>query len=328
MKVLLTGGTGFLGSHVAEALVKEGHHVRALVRRTSNKAFLQSLGSLVELAEGSVEDRDAVAAAVDGVEAVIHSAGLVKARSIDEFFLTNVTGTANLVEASRRSGKIRRFVFVSSQAAIGPSPDGQPVSVLDPPGPVTHYGRSKLAAEGIALAAKDDLHVVVIRPPLIYGPRDNETFAFFQSVSRGVLPMLGDGTNTLSVVYASDAASGCVRAMTANVPSGSAYFVDDGDVYVWKDALSHIERAVGRRAFVRFGLPIGVVNVAALFSEAYGRFASKAVMLTRDKVNELRQKHWVVSSDETRKELGWSPEVKWPEGTLLAAEWYRTNGWL
>jgi nucleoside-diphosphate-sugar epimerase len=345
MKVLVTGASGFLGSHVAEELVRQGHVVRALVRKTSNRKFLESLGAKsngtchpegrrlegprVELAEGSVEEPDKVADAVDGVDAIIHVAGLVKARGPEEFHATNVGGTKNLLDAARRHAKgLRRFVFVSSQAAVGPSPDGKPLGSAHPPSPVTHYGRSKLEAERAVLDARGDLPVVVIRPPLIYGPRDNETFAFFQSVARGVLPMLGDGKNTLSVVYASDAAAACVRAVVADVPSGRVYFVDDGEVYVWRDALADIERALGKRALVRVGLPLGVMNVAALFSEAYGKMSNKAVMLTRDKLNELKQKHWVIDSQDTRRDLDWSPSVKWPEGTKRAADWYREQGWL
>jgi nucleoside-diphosphate-sugar epimerase len=328
MRVLVTGASGFLGSHVAEQLASQGHTVRALVRKTSNKKFLETLKG-IEFAEGSVEDADKVDDAVKGVDAIVHSAGLVKARSIDEFFLTNVNGTTNLLTAAKRfAPKLKRFVFISSLAAVGPSPDGDPVETDREPNPVTHYGRSKLAAEHQVRAAKDELPVTIIRPPLIYGPRDNETFAFFQSVSRGVLPVLGDGTNTLSVIYASDAASACVRAIVADVPSGSTFFVDDGEVYVWKDALADVERAVGKRAFVRVGLPLAVIRTAALFTEAYGRMRNQAVMLTRDKVNELMQKHWVCSSHDTRKMLGWRPEVSWREGTERAAKWYRDEGWL
>jgi nucleoside-diphosphate-sugar epimerase len=328
MKVLVTGGSGFLGSHIAEQLANEGHTVRALVRRSSNKKFLETLKG-IEFAEGAVEDAAAVEEAVKGVDAVVHSAGLVKARTPEEFAAINVTGTTNLLASARKhSPDLKRFVFVSSLAAVGPSSDGSPVPSGASPNPVTHYGRSKLAAERAVLEAKDDLKVTVIRPPLIYGPRDNETVAFFQAVARGVLPVLGAGDNTLSVIYVEDAAAACVRAIEADVPSGSVYFVDDGEVYVWKDALADVERAMGKRAFIRWGLPLGILKTAAFFSEAYGKMTSKAVMLTRDKINELKEKHWVCCSDDTRKDLGWTPSVKWKEGTERAARWYRENGWL
>jgi nucleoside-diphosphate-sugar epimerase len=140
--------------------------------------------------------------------------------------------------------------------------------------------------------------------------------------------MLGDGTNTLSVVYAADAAAAIVRAIEANVPSGSAYFVCDGNVYVWKDALADVERALGKKAFLRFGLPLGVLKAAAVFTEAFGKMQNKAVMLTRDKINELQEKHWVCSAADTQRDLAWVPAVEWREGTERAARWYRENGWL
>lgn len=328
MRVLVTGASGFLGSHVAEQLSEQGHSVVALVRRSSNTKHLSSLRGL-ELATGSVEDIGSVRAAMKGVDAVIHSAGLVKARDEAEFHATNVKGTENLLDAAREiAPNLVRFVFVSSLAAVGPSLDGRPVPGDTEPRPVTHYGRSKLAAERAARAAKGDLKVTIIRPPMIYGPRDNESFAFFQSVARRFLPYLGDGKNTMSVIYAADAASACIQAIDADVPSGNAYFIDDGEVYVWLDMLADIERAIGSRALVRFSVPFSVLRGAALLSEGMGKITGKAVMLTRDKVNELSAPHWVCDSSDTRRDLKWEPKVKWPEGTRRAAAWYREHGWL
>lgn len=328
MRVLVTGGSGFLGSHIAEQLSSEGHSVVALVRRSSNTKFLSSLPGL-ELATGAVEDIASVRAAMEGVDAVIHSAGLVKARGEGEFFDVNVGGTRNLLDAAREiAPNLRRFVFISSLAVVGPSHDGRPVAGDAEPSPVTHYGRSKLAAERLVVAEKDKLPVVVIRPPLVYGPRDNETFAFFQSVSRRVLPYLGDGRNTMSIIYAADAATACIRAIEADVPSGSRYFIEDGEIYVWLDMLAELERAVGKRALLRTGVPFPVLRLAAFFSESMAKLTGKAVMLTRDKVNELSAPHWVCDASDTRRDLRWEPKVKWAEGARLAAEWYRDNGWL
>jgi nucleoside-diphosphate-sugar epimerase len=328
MLVLLTGGSGFLGSHVAEQLSSAGHQVRALVRKSSNKKFLESLPN-VEFAYGSVEDAKSVEPAVVGVDAIVHSAGLVKARNAAEFHSVNVIGTQHLLNAAiAKTPALRRFVLVSSLAAVGPSADGKPVSGAKEPNPVTNYGKSKLAAEKAARAAKDRLPITIIRPPMIYGPRDNETFAFFQSIQRGVLPVLGDGKNTLSLIYAADAASACVRAIDADVPSGSAYFVEDGNVYVWRDALADLENAMAKRAFVRVGLPLGVLKLAAVGSEAMGKLRKQPVMLTRDKINELKERHWVCDATDTRRDLGWTPAMQWREGTKISAQWYRDNGWL
>ncbi|WP_437598004.1 NAD-dependent epimerase/dehydratase family protein [Sorangium sp. So ce590] len=330
MKVLVTGASGFLGSHVAEQLVQKGHGVVALVRRSSNTKFLSSLRG-VELAYGAIEDAESVRRAVvdaPGVDAIVHSAGLVKARDEAEFFRVNVGGTRNLLDAAKAAPSMKRLVFVSSLAAVGPSLDGRPVAADARPAPVTRYGRSKLEAERLVLAEKDALPVVVVRPPMIYGPRDQESFAFFQSVARRFLPMLGDGRNTLSVIYASDAAAACIRALEADVPSGRAYFIDDGRVYVWRDMLAHVEAALGARALVRVGMPFSLVRGAALASEGIGRLTGKPVMLTRDKLNELAASHWVCDSGDARRELGWEPQVGWAEGTRRAVAWYREHGWL
>ena len=326
MRILLTGGSGFLGSYVAEQLAADGHTVRALVRPSSDKRSLEKIKGL-ELANGAVEKPESLAAAVQGVDVVVHVAGLVKARNPGELYAVNEQGTKNLLAAAE-AAKVPKFVLVSSLAAIGPSLDGKPIADDAQPGPVTHYGKSKLAGERAVLAAKDRLKVVVIRPPMVYGPRDRETLAFFTTVKNGVLPLIGDGQNTLSLVYGEDCARAITLAATRDVPSGRAYFVEDGAVYVWKDALSAVEKAMNKRAFIRFGLPLWVLKISAAFTQLWGKVTNTAQMLTLDKVNELKQPHWVCSSEGARKELGWAPQTQWAEGVQKAADWYRAEGWL
>jgi nucleoside-diphosphate-sugar epimerase len=328
MKVLLTGGSGFLGSYVAEKLAAGGHVVRALVRPKSERRFLERLAA-VEFAEGAIEDRASLTPAVRGVDAIVHVAGIVKARRPDDFFAVNTQGTRNLLDAALEQGGIQRFVHVSSLAAIGPSKDGTPIHENAEPKPVTHYGRSKLDAERAVLAEAGRMPVTVIRPPLIYGPRDRETLAFFTSVKNGVLPVMGDGLNTLSVIYGEDCADAVARAATmTSAPSGRAYFVDDGAVLVWRQALADVEAALGRKAFVRFGMPMGAIKVAAAATQLWGKITNTAQMLTLDKVNELSQRHWVCSGDGARTDLGWEPRTSWAEGCRKAVEWYRSEGWL
>lgn len=328
MRVLVTGASGFLGGHVAELLSARGDRVRALVRPTSNRKHLEKLPG-VELFEGSVEQVDRVREAMDGVDAVVHAAGLVKARGVDEFFAVNVGGTSNLVEAARvvRKGALRRFVFVSSLEACGPSSDGSPVAV-DQESPVTAYGRSKLAAEKVVLSAKGELPVVILRPGAIYGPRDGEILEAFKSIQRGLLPLVAGGDAKGMWVYATDCAEACLRAIDADVPSGRIYFVDDGCGPIeQRQMLADAERALGRRAFVRASLPVPFLMTVARGVEVFGRVANRPVMLTREKANMLLM-HWVCSSDETRRELGWEPKVRWAEGVERAVKWYRENGWL
>lgn len=325
MKVLVTGASGFLGGHVAELLSKRGDHVRALVRKTSNRRHLEALAN-VELFEGTVEQVERVQEAVEGVDAVVHVAGLIKARNSDEFFAVNVGGTSNLVEAARRR-HVRRFVLVSSLEACGPSPDGQPVSA-DQENPVTAYGRSKLAAEKVVLSAKDEMTVVILRPGAIYGPRDGEILEAFKSIQRGLLPLVAGGEAMGMWVYATDCAEACLRAVDAAIPSGKVYFVDDGGGPVaQREMLADAERALGKRALVRKSLPVPFLMTVARGVEAFGRVANRPVMLTREKASMLLQ-HWVCSSEDTRRDLGWEPKVPLSEGMGRAVRWYRENGWL
>lgn len=327
MRVLVTGASGFLGSHIAEQLSQAGQTVRALVRKTSNRKFLESLSN-VEFAEGTIEDRDSVERAMEGVDAIIHSAGIVKARNEDEFHATNVRGTANMIEAAvARAPGLKRFVHVSSLEASGPSPDGKPVSV-DQERPVTRYGKSKLLAEKEVYRHKDRIPVTILRPTGIYGPRDVEFLEMFKSVKRGILPVTGDGGGHVTLVYGPDAARACIRAIDAAVPSGATYFLTDGGTYVQRSMMESIEEALGKRALLRFGLPNGVIHTVSVFVEAYGKLRNKAVMLTRDKAAGLTHRYWVASSDEAQGALGWKPEVDWPEGTKRTAQWYRDQGWL
>jgi nucleoside-diphosphate-sugar epimerase len=328
MTILVTGGTGFLGSHVIEQLSQMGRPVRALVRRSSDTKFLRTLRG-VELVDGAIDDRASLERAVTGVEAVVHSAGLVKARNLDEFMRVNARGTENLLEACLPlAGSLKRFVHVSSVTVGGPSDAyGNAVQVDSVPRPVTDYGRSKLAAEKLMLAKKDQLKITIIRPPAIYGPRDREIFAFFKSIKMGVLPLLGSPQSKLSMIYGPDCARACIRAIDADVPSGSIFAVDDGAVHTMAELISEAESAMGKRAFLRIPLPRRVVEGAALLSESYGKLTNRAMMLTRDKCNELFDQ-WVCDGSRAASELGLPPSVSFSQGVKQTVDWYRTAGWL
>jgi nucleoside-diphosphate-sugar epimerase len=328
MTVLLTGGSGFLGSHVAEQLSRAGRKVKALVRKTSNTKFLAQLPH-VELVEGAVDDRRSFLEAARGVTAIVHVAGLVKARGPEEFFRVNTEGTINALDAARAAGSsLRRFVLVSSLAAAGPSDaEGRPVACDAEPRPVTHYGKSKLAAERAALAAKDELPITILRPPAVYGPRDREILALFKALKLGVLPYMGTTTNKLSMIYGQDCALACVAAIDAEIASGSTFFLDDGSVYTLEELILHVERALGKRAWLRFPIPKTVIKTAALASELYGKATNRAVMLTRDKCNELFDQ-WVCDGAEARQSLGWQPATSFEEGARLTVAWYQEAGWL
>jgi 2-alkyl-3-oxoalkanoate reductase len=327
MKILVTGASGFLGSHVAEQLAAKKHGVRLLLRKTSNRDFLRAFP--YETASGDVTDPPSLADAVEGVDAVIHTAGLVKARNEREFIGVNAAGTHNLVQAVERfAPEVKRFVYVSSLAAHGPSTDGKPRPVDAPAAPVSAYGHSKLAGEksvhGSTIAARS----VIFRPPVIYGPRDPALVPFFRLARMRVAPLLMGGRNRISIVYAEDVARAIVQATTAEADvGGKTYCPDDGGIHTWLDLLAAVEAAVGRRA-VRISAPRWSFTAGAVASELFGGVTRRAVSLTRDKVREMAQPNWVCSSEELSRDLGWSPRVDIREGARRTAEWYREHRWV
>jgi len=328
MTILVTGASGFLGSHIAEQLSASGRNVRVLVRPSSNTKFLETLSN-VEFAPGSVEDKASVLKAADGVTGIIHAAGLVKAKSADEFRRINTEGTENLIAAAKKQlGTLKRFVLVSSQAVGGPSGlDRTPVRIGSETEPVTAYGRSKLAAERALLAATE-VPSVILRPPAIYGPRDGEVLIFFKSVSKGVLPLTNPIGAMYSMIYGPDCAAACVAALDADLPSSSVFYVEDGVPISFENMIRAVEEAVGKRAWLRIPLPQRVVRGAALLSQAYGKLTDRAVMLTLDKCNELHADGWLCDGAPARQALGWEPRVNFEEGVKLTARWYKNEGWL
>lgn len=328
MTILVTGATGFLGSHVAEQLSVGGQKVRALVRESSETSFLKTLPG-IEFSVGSISEPATLPAALAGVEAVIHVAGVGESKRPEELHETNAVGTANMIAATvKHAPGVRRFVQVSSLGAMGPSEDGKALAPDAAPHPVTHYGRSKLAGERATLALKDKVPVTIIRPPAIYGARDTKILTFFKAVRAGVLPQLGSSDRLLSMIYGPDCGAACVAAVDADVPSGSAYYVTDGECYRFGDLVAHIEKALDTRARIRFKIPRSVIHGVAWANELRGKATGKAVLLTRDKCNELFAPNWVCDAAPTRHDLTWTPTVTFGEGARLTAEWYRTAGWL
>lgn len=334
MRVLVTGATGFIGSHLADQLIEAGHEVRALVRETSDTSHLDALG--VECVVGSLHDEASLDEALSsgpggGVDAVVHAAGGGKVRNTAEFYEGNTRTTENLLMAAQRRHRQRplsRFVLISSLSAHGPSPDGSPETPDRAPHPVSHYGKSKLGAEKLALDASATLPVTILRPPAVYGPRDTRWATLFKGVRRrGLMPLPGRG-HTTSLVYGPDVARAIHLALERPHPSGRVYFVEEGPVYRWEEVAASISEALGRRARP-LRVPKPILGLMSRVAELWGRLRNRPVVLTRDKVADIRQRHWVCSAQTLRDELGWAPTTQFTQGGAAAtAQWYLSEGWL
>ncbi|HEY6209910.1 MAG TPA: NAD(P)-dependent oxidoreductase, partial [Gemmatimonadales bacterium] len=241
MKVFVTGGTGFVGAHLVRALLERGDAVRCLVRDPAKAAALGWTGA-VELVRGDLNDARALRDGCAGAEVVYHVAGRVSARNAPEFMAANRDGTARVLEAAAAEPP-RRFLYVSSLAAAGPAPRGQPIDESRPPAPVTPYGRSKLSAELLVRAAP--VPWTIVRPPMVYGERDRELFKLFKLARAAVVPVFGDGSQELSVIYAADLADAVIAAATAQRSAGMVYFAAHPSVTTSRELVRAIGRAVG-----------------------------------------------------------------------------------
>lgn len=325
MKTLVTGGTGFVGSHVVEALAERGHAVRCLVRSLDRPGWLAGLD--VETTEGDCTRPETLWAALRGVDRVIHVAGVTFAPTRSAFFRVNAEGTRHLVDACLAAGHIERFVLVSSQAAAGPGSRGRPVRETDPPRPLTAYGESKLAAERYCLDAADRLPVRILRPAAVYGPRDRAFLPVFRLARRGILLELGLGERMVSLCFVGDLARAIVVATDSHLDSGSVYFVADSEPYAWEFVetrlCSHWD-VTGRRIVI----PGIVLKTAGVVGQAYGALTGKSIPINRDRAAELLEKHWVCDSTAAQRDLGFPPGINLENGLQKAVRWYEQNNWL
>ncbi len=328
MKALVTGATGFIGSHLVDALLAHGVEVRCLVRRQSNRRWLSE--KPVELVEGSLTAPESLPAAVQGVDIVYHVAGLVAARSEAEFMRGNRDATVNLVEAVlRHTPQLQRFVFLSSLAAVGPASSlSEPVTEETPYHPITAYGRSKRAAEEYVLSVADRIPVTVIRPPAVYGPRDAATLPFFRSVRLGFAPLIGFREKYLSLVHIRDLVRGILLAAASERAVGRVYFISSEEYYTWAQLTEAARVAIGRRRVWRLRVPHAVVMGIASVAEVAGWLTRRPPVFDFEKGLDIVQAYWICSPERACKELGYRQTVGLVEGMKEAVAWYRDHGWL
>lgn len=326
MKVLVTGGAGFVGSHVVEALLDAGHAARVLVRPTTDRRWLAPLADRIEYAVGDVTRPETLAGALDGVDAVVHGAGLLFAARLLDYLRVNAEGTRALASAAFGAG-VARFIYISSQAAGGPSSDGLPVRESDSPRPVSDYGRSKLAGEQALRDMGPKFPWVILRPSTVFGPRDTELLPLFKLASHGWRPAPLGPERRVQIVYVRDLARAVLDAVTREGVVGRTYNLADPSPRDWDSIGQAAGRALGvstRR--LRF-FP-GWLYVPALAADLLTAVTGRASLLSRQKVREAFQPFWVMDCEPAEVELGWRPASSLDDAFRETALWYRAQGWV
>ena len=326
MKALVTGASGFVGSHLVDRLLREGIEPVCLVRATSRLRWLEPLG--VERRVADLESPDGLVRAMDGVDYVFHAAGLLRARTAEAYDAVNVEGTRRLLDAVERADVgLRRFVYVSSLAAVGPCPSAEPLDESAEPRPINHYGASKLAAEQMVLGARERLPVTVVRPPAVYGSRDETLLSLFVIAQRyGLAPIIGSPGKELTMVHVADLADCLWRAATTDAAEGEVYFVGSGD-HTWAEVVDALESAIGRR-LRRWRIPRWLAILVGEVGELRWTLTGRPQVISRRKVRDLLQTRWTCSWATAGRDLGYRPRVALADGLRETAQWYADHGWL
>jgi len=323
--ILVTGANGFIGRHLVEALHERGHRVRALVRSAERAG---GLPAGVDIRIGDVTRPLSLPPAVEGARAVYHVAGCVMSRRIATYYEVNGGGTRSLVLACRKSAPdLERFLLVSSMAATGPAREGRPVRESDPPRPVSNYGRSKRLGECEALENAGGIPVTVVRPPVVYGPRDTGVLTFFDLASRGFRPAFTN-EKYYSIVHVDDLVRGVIAAATHPEAAGRIYHLANRNATSFTHLFRIISGHVGRSRLRPLPLPTALLPLVAVTVDAISRIFGLGIRPLRDKVREIAPDLWVCDTERARRELAFSPRVTLEEGFAETARSYRELGWL
>jgi nucleoside-diphosphate-sugar epimerase len=311
-----------VGSHLIDLLVQRGATVTALARSAAKAEPLMARG--VQVVAGDLSSAEVLRDAARGQDVVFHVAALTAARSEAEFLAVNRDGTATVVDAVRRAGR-PRLVHVSSLAAAGPSAPGQPLLGDEPLRPVTAYGRSKAAAEELVTAS--GLDWTIVRPPLVYGPRDTEFLRAFRAAARGLSPVFGDGSQELSGVYAPDLAAALADVAGTAETLGRTYAACHPKVFTQLEFARTLGDVVGRSVRIP-RIPAALARPLLGLSGRLASALGRVTLLTGDKANEFLAPAWTADPSALERDAGWRAAHGLRAGLEGTAAWYREQRWL
>lgn len=323
MNAFVTGATGFIGSHLADHLMESSSYndVRCLVR--SREKWLD--GKPYTRIHGDLSSIPVLRQAVTGVDTIFHLAGVVSAPSQEKFNRANVDATENILRVADQAG-VKNVVILSSLAAAGPS-NGSPKTEEDTMNPVSMYGRSKkIMEEMIQRTAGKSMSVKILRPPAVYGPREDQIFTLFKMMKYGITPIVGDGYNPkLSIVYVDDLVNGIMKAAEKNNEGIETYFIS-GQITCWHEIKEIADTIFGKKSLSLKIPPKAVKKVAGIIETTSTLFGSYPVV-NRDKAREMILE-WTCSYEKAEQNLGYRPNYTLEEGLSRTLHWYKKHKWL
>jgi dihydroflavonol-4-reductase len=324
MNILLTGATGFVGSHVLAALnTFPGVETYVLIRNLAKLNVLE--GKRFHTLRG---DLFTVPSLPRNLDCVIHVAGLTKARKIADYYTVNQYGTASLFQALEAQDILPgKFILLSSLAAVGPSTGGHPITEDISPQPITHYGKSKLLGEQEALRHGDNFPVAIVRVGAVYGPGDTDFLNYFKWIKKGILPRFGRRKRLFSFCHGADLAKGLGLISQKELKKGEIFNIAHPTPHLWDDLGTAAASHLGVKPFP-VTLPLALVYAAALFSEIGGKLTGRPSIVNREKFRDLKQDGWVVDTAKAQSQLGFVPDYPLERGVAQTINWYQEQGLL
>ncbi|MEI6057102.1 MAG: NAD(P)-dependent oxidoreductase [Lentisphaerota bacterium] len=320
--VLITGTSGFIGSHLAEIFLKHNCNLALFIRKR-NELIDEFEQRGAKIIEGSFESKKTLMSAVHGMDVVIHNAGTTKAFQEQEYLKVNSQYTKNLLNVLNGNQKL---IFISSQAAAGPSSFSKPLTEEATPNPISYYGKSKLLAEQYIKewGAQNNSNFIILRPSAIFGPGDKAFFPFFKAASKGFYYTVSHGIEQFSIIYVKDLAFAIIKLVESGV-KGKTYFVSSNDYCNQNDLMENIKKTYNRKKLLTARIPIHLISFGVNIFE---KFYRNIFTLNSQKLLELKHRSWLISSKQINDDLQWEAEYSLEHAVNETAQWYISHKWL
>lgn len=328
MKAFITGATGFVGSHLAEELVKRGYEVSVLIRRTSNLRWLSSLS--LKYVFGSAESLSGadVIKEIESADYIYHLAGVTKALKEETYYRVNRDGTIRMCEMCEKHAKnLKKLVIISTLAVYGPKDGYEPIKESDEVKPISPYGKSKLEGDKSALNFSSRVPLVIVRPGAIYGPRDTDFFRVIKvAVRYGIIPVPGFKRKVVNLAFVKDVVELIIRAGESRLNSGEV-FLAGGFNHTWEEVREVLSKVSGRKVRI-LKLPKSLVYLSSVFGEIISQITGNPLPLSVTRVKDLLGDNWSIDLSKAERLLGFKPSVSLEDGMRITIEWYRKEGML
>ena len=323
---VVTGASGFVGSHLVDKLLEEGHKVKCVLRSTSSTRWLD--GKNVEIINCGLFDREQLKIVLKDADYVFHIAGVVKAKTEEEYFKGNVETTKVLLEVLEEvNPNLKRFVVASSQTACGPSLNGIPCNEETKEHPITTYGRSKFAQENLVKSYRGKIAYTIVRPTAVFGERDTEIYLVFKTYKAGLLTLIGFDEKKLNLIHVKDLIDGIYLSAITEKAKDQIYFLASEEIYTWPIVGNAIAKAFGKKALT-VRLPHLLVYSVAAIAEFFSSFSSKAATFNLEKARDFVQKNWTCDVSKAKNDFGFRQNISLEKGIKRTIDWYREMKWL